>query len=80
MPHASDFPPSIDRFNREAEMNSSLQLIWKRHIAAKLNGEKGATSVEYAILGSLIAAVIALVVFNLGSQVRLMFETATKGW
>ena len=79
---ASDFPPlRYDRFNREAEMNSSLQLAWKRHICGEAaTVRRGATSVEYAILGSLIAAVIALVVFNLGSQVRPMFETATKGW
>jgi Flp pilus assembly pilin Flp len=42
--------------------------------------DKGASSVEYAILGSLIAAVIALVVMNLGNQVRLMFETVSKVW
>jgi Flp pilus assembly pilin Flp len=36
--------------------------------------------VEYAILASLIAAVIALVVLNLGNQVRLLFEAVTQGW
>jgi Flp pilus assembly pilin Flp len=53
---------------------------WKGQSLLRLRSEKGATSVEYAILGSLIAAVIALVVFNLGNQVRLLFESATKGW
>lgn len=43
-------------------------------------GDKGASSVEYAILGSLIAAVIVLVVMNLGNQVRLLFEAVTKAW
>lgn len=43
-------------------------------------GEKGASSVEYAILGSLIAAVIFLVIMNLGNQVRLLFESVTKAW
>jgi Flp pilus assembly pilin Flp len=61
-------------------MKSSFEYIRKRHFLALLGSEKGATSVEYAILGALIAAVIALVVFNLGSQVRLLFEAATKGW
>ena len=42
--------------------------------------DRGASSVEYAILGSLIAAVIALVVMNLGNQVRLLFETLTNVW
>ena len=46
----------------------------------RLGGEKGATSIEYAMLGALIAAVIALVVFNLGNQVQLLFDSATKGW
>ena len=42
--------------------------------------DKGASSVEYAIIGSLIAAVIALVVANLGNQVRLLFETVARAW
>jgi Flp pilus assembly pilin Flp len=61
-------------------MKSYFASIWKRRFLKRLGGEKGATSVEYAILGALIAAVIALVVFNLGNQVRLLFESATKGW
>lgn len=48
----------------------------KGQLWLRLNGEKGATSVEYAILASLVAAVIALVVYNLGNQVRLLFESA----
>ncbi len=46
----------------------------------RLRRDRGATSVEYAILGSLIAAVIVLVVFNLGNQIRLLFDTVSKGW
>ncbi len=42
--------------------------------------ERGATSIEYAILGSLIAAVIVLVVTTLGTQVRILFETLTNSW
>ena len=45
-----------------------------------LRRNRGAASVEYAILGSLIAAVIVLVVFNLGNQIRLLFDTVSKGW
>ena len=41
----------------------------------RLRRDRGASSVEYAIIGSLIAAVIALVVANLGNQVRLLFES-----
>jgi pilus assembly protein Flp/PilA len=47
---------------------------------SRLRRDRGATSIEYAILGSLIAAVIVLVVMNLGNQVRLLFESASKGW
>jgi Flp pilus assembly pilin Flp len=47
---------------------------------SRLRRDRGAASVEYAILGSLIAAVIVLVVMNLGNQVRLLFESASKGW
>jgi Flp pilus assembly pilin Flp len=46
----------------------------------RLRRDRGATSIEYAILGSLIAAVIVLVVFNLGNQIRLLFDTVSKGW
>jgi len=42
--------------------------------------ERGAASIEYAILGSLIAAVIVFTAAALGSQIRTLFETATKGW
>ena len=60
-------------------MNSSFNYIRKRYFSARLSSEKGASSVEYAILGALIAAVIALVVSNLGNQVRLLFQ-AIKWW
>lgn len=46
----------------------------------RLRRDRGATSVEYAILGSLIAAAIVLVVMNLGNQIRLLFESVGKGW
>ena len=37
--------------------------------------EKGATAVEYAIMVSLIAAVIVAVVFLLGQKTQDLFET-----
>lgn len=46
----------------------------------RLRRDKGAASIEYAILGSLIAAVIVLVVTTLGTQVRTLFETVMQGW
>lgn len=45
-----------------------------------LSRENGAASIEYAILGSLIAAVIVLLVTTLGTQVRTLFETVMQGW
>lgn len=42
--------------------------------------ERGAASIEYAILGSLIAAVIVLVVTTLGNRVLTLFETVMQGW
>ncbi|GEM_PF-1549974 len=50
------------------------------HPVLVLSDDKGAASIEYAILGSLIAAVIAYVVASLGTQVRSMFETLTNAW
>ncbi len=46
----------------------------------RLRRDGGAASIEYAILGSLIAAVIVLVVLNLGNQVRGLFEIVSAGW
>ena len=45
-----------------------------------LSDERGATSIEYAILGSLIAAVIVFAVATLGSRIQVMFEAATRSW
>jgi len=46
----------------------------------RLRRDRGAMSIEYALLASFIAAAIVLLVFNLGNQVRLMFEAGTKSW
>lgn len=45
-----------------------------------LSDDKGATSIEYAILGSLIAAVIVLTVATLGTQVQALFQAVTGSW
>lgn len=41
-------------------------------------GDRGAASIEYAILGSLIAAGIILVVMNLGNQLRFLLEASAS--
>jgi Flp pilus assembly pilin Flp len=41
-------------------------------------GELGATAVEYAMLASLVAAVIAAIVGVLGTQVRAFFQLAVN--
>jgi Flp pilus assembly pilin Flp len=46
----------------------------------RLRRNRGAMSIEYALLASCIAAAIVLLVFNLGNQVRLMIESGTRGW
>lgn len=50
-------------------MRHQLCGIWK----LLLGDEQGAASVEYAILASLIAAVIAATVFLLGTQTKAAF-------
>jgi Flp pilus assembly pilin Flp len=62
-------------------MNPQIEKKAMRNVSrSRLSRDRGATSVEYAILGSLIAAVIVLVVMNLGNQIRLLFESVGKGW
>lgn len=47
-------------------------------LAALLRDEKGATAVEYAILASLVAVVVAGAVALLGQQVASMFTSFTS--
>jgi Flp pilus assembly pilin Flp len=42
--------------------------------------DRGATSVEYALLLALIAAVIVGAVAIFGTQVAGLYEVATEGW
>lgn len=44
-----------------------------------VKGEEGATAVEYAIIGSLIAAVIVAVVTTLGTKVSSLFDKVNTG-
>jgi pilus assembly protein Flp/PilA len=45
-----------------------------------LKDQTGATAVEYAIMVSLVAALVIAVVTTLGSQVSSLFQSATQGW
>jgi pilus assembly protein Flp/PilA len=47
----------------------------KRIFRDFLEKDRGSSSIEYAILGSLIAAVIALSVSQLGAAVKSMYES-----
>jgi len=55
-------------------MKNLSELFLKRYLAVRYS-EKGATAVEYAIMASLIAAVIVAVVLLLGQKTIDLFET-----
>jgi pilus assembly protein Flp/PilA len=55
-------------------MKNLGELFLKWYLSVK-HSEKGATAVEYAILVSLIAAVIVSVVLLLGQKTQDLFET-----
>lgn len=52
----------------------------KNGIGRFLREESGATVVEYAILVSLIAAVVVFIVAAVGGGVENMFEVANTAW
>ena len=54
-------------------MKNLSELFLKRYLAVRYS-EKGATAVEYAIMVSLIAAVIITVVTALGQKTLDLFE------
>jgi len=56
------------------KMKNLGELFLKWYLAVKYS-EKGATAVEYAIMASLIAAVIVLAVTALGQKTQNLFET-----
>ena len=55
-------------------MKNLGELFLKWYLAVKYS-EKGATAVEYAIMASMIAAVIVAVVLLLGQKTIDLFET-----
>ena len=55
-------------------MKNLSELFLKWYLAIKYS-EKGATAVEYAIMVSLIAAVIIAAVTTLGQKTQDLFET-----
>jgi len=44
-------------------------------VLMKLNGQEGASAVEYALIAGLIAAVIITALTDTGTSVRTLFET-----
>jgi pilus assembly protein Flp/PilA len=63
-------------------MNDTLLRIWceaGNRFHQVRTGERGATAVEYGIMVALIAAVIIIVVGNVGNKVSNAFNTVDKG-
>lgn len=76
--------PAIVRLEHEGtwqEMRTWIEKHMKVFRPIRLlSGERGAASIEYAILGSLIAAVIVFTVATLGTRVQALFQAVTGGW
>lgn len=51
---------------------------WNRAITAFACSESGVTSIEYALIGSLIAVVIVTSVANVGSAVSELYELVAE--
>lgn len=49
----------------------------KDRLTDRLEGDRGATAVEYGLLVALIAAVIVGIVFTLGGQIQAAFQTVS---
>jgi pilus assembly protein Flp/PilA len=52
----------------------------RRTVVELIDDEQGATAVEYAILASLIAAVIAGTVQLLGERTQALFQSVLDAW
>jgi pilus assembly protein Flp/PilA len=52
----------------------------RRAVLELIDDEQGATAVEYAILASLIAAVIAGTVQLLGERTQALFQSVLDAW
>jgi pilus assembly protein Flp/PilA len=87
-------PRRHDRFGGDFESRRSREGEVKRNMSDTLlriwcdagnrfhqvrTGERGATAVEYGIMVALIAAVIIIVVSNVGTKVSNAFSTVDKG-
>jgi pilus assembly protein Flp/PilA len=53
---------------------------WRRAVLELIDDEQGATAVEYAILASLIAAVVAGTVQVLGVRTQALFQAVVDVW
>jgi pilus assembly protein Flp/PilA len=54
-------------------------IAYMRAVRRHVNGEAGASAVEYGLLIAAIAAVIVVVVFALGSVVKSKFQKTCNG-
>lgn len=52
----------------------------RRRVGLGVRRDEGATAIEYAIMASLIAAVIVVAVWLLGIQVTGLFQLALDAW
>jgi pilus assembly protein Flp/PilA len=57
----------------------SSMFAYMRAVRRHVNGDAGASAVEYGLLIAAIAAVIVVVVFALGSVVKSKFSNTCKG-
>jgi Flp pilus assembly pilin Flp len=53
---------------------------WRRAVLELIDDEQGATAVEYAIVVSLIAAVVAGTVQLLGERTQALFQALLDVW
>jgi pilus assembly protein Flp/PilA len=53
---------------------------WRRAVLELIDDEQGATAVEYAIVASLIAAVVAGTVLLLGERTQGFFQAVLDVW
>ncbi len=55
-------------------------LATPRNLLRLISDSSGATAVEYAIIVSAIAGLIAAVVYVLGSKTNNIYNNVSKGW
>jgi pilus assembly protein Flp/PilA len=59
---------------RTARWRGRKFLAWRLHLADRDLADRGATSIEYALMGTLIAVVIVAAVTLLGTDVAALFN------